>query len=398
MALFRIIVLCFMLCFTASCSNSQPSISLQESRVTTGAERTNAYLPFLENKRVAIVANQTSTIGQTHLVDSLLQLGINIQKVFVPEHGFRGNVGAGDHVANEIDPKTGLALVSLYGSNKKPSQESLSNVDVILFDIQDVGVRFYTYISTLHYVLESAAEKGIPVVVLDRPNPNGHFIDGPVLEPEMKSFVGMDPIPIVYGMTIGELAQMMVGEKWFNEAQKCSLTVVPMEHWNHQSSCILPIAPSPNLATTNAINLYASLCLFEGTQVSVGRGTESPFEVIGYPTYPIKSFSFVPQDVEGKVKNPPHKGQTCYGLDLRKEQGVLNRFQLKWLIDMYQNCPNKSEFFSSPSFFDKLAGTKDLRKQLEQGMEESAIRQTWQPKLSEFASKRKKYLLYEDFK
>jgi uncharacterized protein YbbC (DUF1343 family) len=352
---------------------------------------------LLENKRIAIVANQTSLVNQTHLVDTLLSSGIQIQKVFVPEHGFRGNVGAGDHVANETDKKTGLSLVSLYGKNKKPSQESLADVDLLLFDIQDVGARFYTYISTLHYVLEAAAEKGIPVIVLDRPNPNGHYVDGPVLDSSLKSFVGMDPIPVVYGMTMGELAKMMVGENWIDHSQNCQLTVIGLQNWNHTTRYSLPVAPSPNLSSANAINLYASLCFFEGTIVSVGRGTEAPFEIVGYPEYPNRAFQFTPKDMPGKVTNPPHEGVTCYGLDLRKDTTMLQQVEIKWLLDMYTSCANKKSFFSAPEFFDKLAGTTELRKQLELGISESEIRKSWHPKIEEFMIKRKKYLMYEDF-
>lgn len=364
------------------------------ARITVGAERIDQYLPLLQGRCIAVVANQASRVGDRHLVDTLLALGVNIQTIFSPEHGFRGNNEAGAHVADNTDPATGLPIFSLYGSNKKPSPQQLKGIELIIFDLQDVGCRFYTYISTLHYVLEAAAENALQVIVLDRPNPNAHYVDGPVLEAKYKSFVGMHPgVPVVYGMTIGEYSRMIVGEGWVSSSDSISLHVVPLLHYTHDSTYHLPVPPSPNLRTAQAIALYPSLCLFEGTNVSVGRGTDCPFEVIGRPSYKPHSFSFVPRSIPGVSDNPPHKGKTCYGVDL---SGVEPQacFDLGYLIEMYRNS-DKNTFFLKSNFFEKLAGTASLRKQLQQGLSAKEIRASWAPGLAKFKEIRKKYLIYD---
>jgi len=360
-----------------------------------GAQRTNEYLPLLKGKRVAVVTNQTGLIGERHLVDSLVSLQVAVVKVFAPEHGFRGEADAGEHVKDGKDARTGLPLVSLYGSNKKPKPEQLADVDVLLFDIQDVGVRFYTYIGTLHYVMEAAAENGKKVVVLDRPNPNGFYVDGPVLDMAFSSFVGMHPVPLVHGMTVGEFARMINGEGWLKGKVKCDLTIIPCSGYDHSLLYQLPIRPSPNLPTNSSIHLYPSLGLFEGTVVSVGRGTEKPFQCIGYPGNPVGRYSFTPVSMPG-AKDPPHKGKVCTGLDLQ-EYGDLQprlekRINLQWLIGLYAEAPDKAKFFIP--FFDKLAGGSSLREQVIAGKDEETIRASWRNGLERFAPIRAKYLLY----
>lgn len=357
---------------------------------------------------VAVVGNQSSLVGKTHLVDTLLACGINVTKIFCPEHGFRGKAAAGARVDNEVDAKTGLPIVSLYGKNKKPMPEQMADIDCVIFDLQDVGCRFYTYISTLHYVMEACAERGIPCIVLDRPNPNCHYVDGPVLEPKYKSFIGMHPVPIVYGLTIGEYAQMINGERWLKDSVRCDLTVVPMENYRRDSSYALPVAPSPNLQTLHSILLYPSLCLFEGTNISVGRGTEHPFELIGAPQYkttymesqngvePGRPTAFTPVPIKGVSENPPFKGQLCRGLDLRDVKARAC-FDLTYLLWMYNHTPKES-FFKQTNSFEKLAGTDQLRKQIKAGKSEAEIRASWEPALSKYKEIRKKYLLYPDVK
>ena len=364
------------------------TFSVNAQKLVLGAERTNIYLPLLKNKKIAIVGNQTSMIANTHLVDSLLSLKVNVVKVFSPEHGFRGKADAGAIIEDETDDKTGLPVISLYGKNKKPTTEQLKGIEFLLFDIQDVGARFYTYISTLHYVMEAAAENNIKVIVLDRPNPNGHYIDGPIREKGFESFVGMHPIPIVHAMTIGEYAQMINGEKWI--ARQCDLTVIEMENYTHDMSYDLPIKPSPNLPNSRSINLYPSLCLFEGTNVSLGRGTEYPFQHFGAP-YLKSNYSFTPKSGEGS-KSPPHENKTCYGTDLRFQDNYLEEINLNWLIESYNNCPEKEKFFNS--FFDKLAGTDKLRLQIIEAKTAKEIKESWQEGLNEFKKIRNKYLLY----
>lgn len=375
--------------------NSHPEKEgLNTKKIIIGAERFDAYIPKLRGKKVAIVANQTSFVAskKLHLVDFLLSENIQISKVFAPEHGFRGMVQAGEQIKDGVDSKTGLPLVSLYGRNKKPSPEQLKDVDIVIFDIQDVGVRFYTYISTLHYVLEACAEQKIPVVVLDRPNPNIHYIDGPVLESSQESFVGMHPVPVVHGMTIAEYAQMINGEGWLKNGIQAYLEVIPMQNYTRKTAYSLPIKPSPNLPNDKAINLYPSTCFFEGTQINEGRGTEMAFQVFGSPDLPASKypFSYTPQSNEGS-KEPRFKGKLCHGKDLRKTPD-LNQLNLEWLIAAYNDSPDKRKFFTD--FFPKLAGTTKLQQQITQGMTPHQIRSTWTNGLKRYDEMRKKYFLY----
>lgn len=359
----------------------------KEASFQLGSERMDQYLHLLEGKKVAVVGNQTSTIGQSHLVDTLLALKIEVVKVFAPEHGFRGTADAGALVEDGIDKATGLPIVSLYGKNKKPSKEQLQDVDVILFDIQDVGARFYTYISSLHYVMEAAAEHNTPLIVLDRPNPNGHYVDGPILDTAYQSFVGMHPIPVVHGMTMAEYALMINGQQWTNS--KCDLAVIPMLYYKRTMPYSLPIKPSPNLPNEVSVNLYPSLCFFEGTNVSVGRGTDIPFQHYGAP-YLESDYVFVPQSGPGS-KNPKHENDSCFGVDLR-QQLPLSELNLDWLIQAYRESPSKEKFFNN--FFDKLAGTDQLRIQITNGKTAQEIRSDWQDDLIRFAEMRRDYLIY----
>ena len=370
----------------------------QTDRIIPGAGQMERIIPLLENKTLAIVANQTSEVNRTHLVDTLLSLADNrftIRKVFAPEHGFRGDIDDGVAVSDETDPATGIPIVSLYGRNKKPSVADLSGIDLVVFDIQDVGTRFYTYISTLHYVMEACAENNVPLLLPDRPNPNAGYIDGPLLEPQFSSFVGMHPIPVVYALTIGEVAMMINGEGWLRGGVQCDLTVIPCENYYHGKPWSLPVKPSPNLPNDHAISIYPSTCFFEGTVISEGRGTLMPFEVYGHPDLP-GSFSFVPEGIRGMSMYPKLKGETCYGEDLRgfvPENGW-NRIELRWLLDAYEKYPDKKNFFLP--FFESLAGTDALRKQIIAGWKEEEIRRSWQPGLDRFRESRKKYLLYDD--
>lgn len=384
-----------------ACGHSQPvqvgaePTAQGSATLLVGAQRTSEYLPLLVGKRVALVTNQTGLIDQRHLVDSLLALEVRVVKVFAPEHGFRGQADAGEQVKDGRDATTGLPLVSLYGANKKPTPEQLADVDVLVFDIQDVGVRFYTYISTLHYVMEAAAENAKKVVVLDRPNPNGFYVDGPVLDMAYSSFVGMNPVPLVHGMTIGEYARMINGEGWLKGRATCDLTVVGCLGYERRVPYVLPVRPSPNLPNMAAIHLYPSLGLFEGTVVSVGRGTEKPFQCIGYPGNPVGTYTFTPVPMPG-AKDPPHKGQLCKGLDL-EEYGAIqarldHRLNLQWLLGLYEAAPDRSKFFNA--FFDKLAGGRSLREQVVAGATEAEIRASWADGLERFAQVRAKYLLY----
>jgi len=372
---------------------------LYDADVLNGAERVDLYLPLLKNKNVAIVANQSSTIGSTHLVDSLLSLGINIKKIFCPEHGFRGIADAGENVKNQIDKKTGLTILSLYGANKKPKPEQLKGIDIVVFDLQDVGARFYTYISTMHYVMEACAENNIDFLVLDRPNPNGFYVDGPVLDKRFKSFVGLHPVPVVHGMTIGEYAQMINEEKWLSNGLKCKLHIIKIEGYTHRDFYQLPIKPSPNLTEMSAVYLYPSLCFFEGTIVSVGRGTDKPFQQIGHPNFKNMPHQFVPKSTVGS-KSPLYMGQTCYGYNLSEygKQFIYNNhyaLDIQWLIKCYDAAPDKTNFFNN--FFNHLSGNDILKKQIIEGVPEDEIRKSWQKDLQEFKKIRKKYLLYEDF-
>ncbi|QYA25687.1 DUF1343 domain-containing protein [Gramella sp. MT6] len=368
------------------------------SEIIVGANRTEEYLALLKGKKIGVVGNQTSIIktetGEyTHLVDSLLSLNIKIEKVFAPEHGFRGTADAGEVIKDGLDTKTGLPVVSLYGKNKKPSPEVLKDIDLMIFDIQDVGARFYTYISTLHYLMEACAENNIPLLIMDRPNPNGHYIDGPILEPEYQSFVGMHPIPVVHGLTIGEYAQMINGEKWLNDGIQCDIRVIEMENYDHEKKYSLPVKPSPNLPNDKSINLYPSLCFFEGTNVNAGRGTDKQFQVFGSPYLYKTYFKYLykPEPMPGAT-NPKHSGLQCFGKDLTDSE-YLNSLNLEWLIEAYNNTAKKEEFFNQ--FFTKLAGTKKLQDQIESGKSFQEIKASWKEGLSNYDLMRKKYLLYQ---
>jgi uncharacterized protein YbbC (DUF1343 family) len=366
--------------------------------IKMGADRTSEYLPLLKGKAVAVVANQSSNIKNTHLVDTLLSMGVNIKKVFCPEHGFRGLVDAGEKVKTEKDSKTGLTIISLYGKNKKPLPEQLKNVDVVIFDIQDVGVRFYTYLSTLHYVMEACAENKKQVIVLDRPNPNGYYVDGPILEDAFKSFLGLHPVPIVYGLTIGEYAQMINGEGWLKEKVKCNLKVITLEGYTHNDLYELPVKPSPNLPNMASVYLYPSLGLFEGTVVSVGRGTTLPFQVIGHPTLQKGPYTFTPEPKPGAVE-PKYNGQLCKGFDLsdfgNEYMKDYKKIYLFWLMGTYEGTPDKATFFDEN--FNYHAGNATLQKQIKEGKSEAEIRAGWTEGLQKFNVIRKKYLLYKDF-
>jgi uncharacterized protein YbbC (DUF1343 family) len=363
-----------------------------------GAENLASYLPQLANKKVGLVGNHATLIKNSHLVDVLLSKKVEIIKLFSPEHGFRGDADAGEKVSSSLDGKTGLPIFSLYGKDKKPSKGMLSGVEVMVFDLQDVGARFYTYISTLHYVMEACAENNIPLIVLDRPNPNGYYIDGPILENEFTSFVGLHPIPVVHGMTMGEYASMINGEKWLENGIQCDLNVVKMTAYDHTIRYELPEKPSPNLPNMNSIYLYPSLCFFEGTPVSVGRGTEKPFQLFGHPSFGLYSYAFTPKPMFG-AKEPKLNGELCFGRELSARSLELKnngQLDLQYLIDAFNFYPNKSEFFTN--FFALLAGTKQLQHQIEAGMTAEEIRATWQADLSRFQKVvRSKYLLYGDF-
>lgn len=373
---------------------SSPSFS----QINTGAERTNLYFPLIKHKSIAVVANNASQIAGKNVVDSLHAAGFEIKRILSPEHGFRMFFGAGTTVKNSIDSATGIPVVSLYGKKKKPEKSDFKGVDMVVFDLQDVGVRFFTYISTLTYVMEACAENNTPLLVLDRPNPNGFFIDGPCLDSSQASFVGLHPIPIVYGMTIGEYAQMVNGEGWLKNGVICELNVIPLEGYSHASRYLLPVRPSPNLPTMEAVYLYPSLCLFEGTIMSVGRGTEFPFQVFGHPNMKGFSFSFIPVRMPGVNDDPLFKGEECRGVDLRKfyaeRPKMMGRINLSWLKMGFKDLGSKPEFFTA--YFDKLAGTKELKQQILQDLPESEIRKSWEPGLEAFKKIRVKYLIYPD--
>ena len=377
----------FLWMYVAACSG-QPN-----HKIILGAEQLDLLIPKLQDKRIALMVNQSSTIGKKHLVDTLLSRNINLVKIFSPEHGFRGNAPDGELIKDVKDTKTGLPIISLYGSSKKPSTEQLADVDIVVFDIQDVGVRYFTYVSSLFYLMEACGENNKTVLVLDRPNPHGSYVDGPVLKPEFSSFVGFGATPIVHGMTMGELAKLINGEKWLNDEIMCRLEIIPMKNYTHDMSYTLPIKPSPNLPTQNAVMWYPSLCLFEGTVISVGRGTTMPFEVIGNPDLKEKyAFSFTPVRIDSMSKFPPHENKVCYGLDLRNVRPE-PRITLKYLIELYNSYPQKDKFFLP--YFEKLAGNDILRKQIMSGMSEEEIKMSWQDELNEFKKKRRKYLLYD---
>lgn len=388
-----------LLTMSTACAQTSNRTSSTDNDIVMGSERFSAYADDLKGKRVGLVINQTSMVQQEHLLDFLLRQSVDVKAVFAPEHGFRGTADAGAHVKSGIDPGTGVPIISLYGSNKKPTAEQIKNLDVLIFDIQDVGARFYTYISTLHYVMEAAAENNKPVIVLDRPNPNGHYVDGPVLEKAFTSFVGMHPIPIVHGMTIGEYARMINGQKWLSGGLECRLKVVEMENYDHQTPYAPPVKPSPNLPNLHSIYLYPSLCFFEGTPLSVGRGTGHPFQLWGHPDMTIQDTSFTPQSMPGATSPPLlakrsfGKAYTTQSLEELREM----KFSLQPILEAYQSYKGVAPFFNKDLFFNKLAGTDQLKSQIEAGLTEEEIRISWQEKLNAFKQMRKQYLLYPDF-
>jgi len=395
-------IIFIVLSLTASCSQPQGNNTLLESdpkekMIVTGAEQTDIYFPVLYEKRIAVVANQTSMVCGVHLVDTLLESGFDIVKVFGPEHGFRGDQGAGIEIKDDRDIKTGLPIISLYGDHKKPTQNDLYDVDLVIFDIQDVGVRFYTYISTMTYIMEACAENNVAMLVLDRPNPHGFYVDGPVLDKENGSFVGLHSVPIVHGMTVGEYAMMVNGEGWLKGGIQCSLEVITVENYDHSDIYVLPIPPSPNLPNQRAVILYPSLCLFEGTDISIGRGTDFPFQCFGHPDFEEEfSFSFTPVPIPTKSIHPKHQNEICYGVDMRNDNYLsINRLNLDYLLSCYISFNDKSAFFNS--FFVKLAGINELREQIESNWSELEIKETWEDEIMKFKTLRKKYLLYNDF-
>lgn len=366
----------------------------------TGAERMELLLPTLQGKRVALMVNQSSLVGSTgtHLVDTLLSQGINIVRLFVPEHGLRGKVDAGKNVRSGVDEKTGLPVVSLYGQRKRPTPEMLADIDLLVFDLQDVGTRFYTYISSMHYLMEACAEEGKTFVVCDRPNPND-FIDGPILEPDCRSFIGVDPLPVAHGMTVGELALMIDGERWLRGGNTCHVKVIPMAGWSHGDPYELPVRPSPNLPNSRSIELYPSLCFFEATIMSVGRGTSKPFQAIGYPDKRFGSFVYTPQIKIGEDSNPRHKGKLCYGTDYTSVSLPKRQIALGPLLNYYRKADSLGlQLINQRQLFDLLAGTKKLRQQLSSGLSEEEIRASWQAGLKAFQAKRARYLLYTDYR
>ena len=400
------------------CTNAQlTNKSAKSSPIIAGAERMGVYLPLLKGKSVAIFANQTSMIKSTHLVDTLIKKGIKVVKIFGPEHGFRGTASAGEELNNAVDIKTGIPIISLYGDHKKPTKEDLKGVDILLFDIQDIGVRFYTYISSLQYYLEAALENHTPLLILDRPNPNGFYVDGPVLEPKFKSFIGMQPIPVVYGLTIGEYALLLAGEKWLSPAANkinnynikthptidtpFHVLVIKCTNYDHNTKYILPVAPSPNIRDIQSIYLYPSTCFFEGTVLSEGRGTDKPFQVFGHPSLPNTMYAFTPKPNEG-AKNSKCYYQECYGWNLSDApekilKDLNKKIQLKYLLDAYKLFPGKDSFFLKNNFINKLSGNDVLMQQVKQGKTETEIRKSWEPALDNYKKIRKKYLLYKDF-
>lgn len=388
-----------LLCWAFSLA-SAPASAQPGSRITVGAARLDQYLPLLEGKRVAILTNQTAVVGDTHLVDTLLALGVHIAKIFGPEHGFRGDADAGASVGNVVDPKTGIPVISLYGKHNTPTDQELADVDVMVYDIQDVGTRFYTYINSMQRFMEAAAKNNKPLIILDRPDPNGFYVDGPVLEPAFHSGVGMQPIPIVYGMTIGEYARMLIGEHWLSDPTlKPDLTVIPCAGYTHDSLYTLPVRPSPNLPDMASVYLYPSLCLFEGTQLSVGRGTPYPFQLFGHPSLPDSLYSFTPRGTPGAT-HPKLEGQLCHGFLVTTDAAealkmVDHRIRLSWVMEAYRLFPDKDKFFIS--YFGKLAGTGALQTQIRGGWSEARIRRSWEPALRRFNQIRRRYLLYPDF-
>lgn len=407
MAFKSIILFSLSLLATQACSAQKPKYTFEGTQdlsvrkvskeAVVGAAKLNDYLPLLKSKKVAVLVNQTSQVDGKLLPDLLIENGVKLVSIFSPEHGFRGNADAGAHVKSGVDEQTGLPVISLYGNNKKPSAEQLKNIDVVIYDLQDVGARFYTYISSLEYMMEACAENGKQLIILDRPNPLGHIVDGPVLEKMNKSFVGMQPIPVIYGMTAGEYAKMLLGEQWV-KAPNLKLEVITCDDYTHSTLYGLPVAPSPNLKTMTSIYLYPSLCFFEGTVVSLGRGTDKPFQQFGHPNLEGYTYSFTPKSMPGAT-NPPLKDKLCYGLVVAVDANTAhriteNKLQLKWLLDAYKKFPEKDKFFNS--FFAKLAGTTKLQEQIKNGWNEAEIRASWEPELQKFKKIRAKYLLYEE--
>ncbi len=412
-------ILCFTLIYFPACgqpktlvddpsASSNAKVAINQTRqavIKTGADQTEKYLPLLKGKRVGMVVNPTSIIGEESSVDSLLKLGITIEKVFGPEHGFRGKASAGISVADDVDIQTGVKIISLYGKHSTPTKEDLADIDVMIFDIQDVGVRFYTYINTLQHVMEACAANNKPLLILDRPNPNGYLIDGPILNPKYTSGIGLQPIPIAHGLTIGEYAQMLNGEGWLKDGLKCNINVIKVANYNHDMDYVLPVKPSPNLNTQQSIMLYPTTCLFEGTYLNHGRGTQFPFTIVGAPYFKrIFDFSFTPKSIKGMAETPIFQDQVCYGLDLRQvdiaQIKKSKKLQLQWLIELYQKSPEKANFFNSKlsnqmGVIERLVGVADFRKQIEAGRTEEDIRKSWEPGLSKYKEMRKKYLLYK---
>jgi len=401
MKLIPLVLLAFFLHF---CGSPRQVQAEKENRILTGADQTEKYIPLLKGKRVAIMANPTTVIGNTHLVDSLQKRGVNIVKVFGPEHGFRGNASAGVHVADETDPVSGIPVISLYGSKNKPSKQDLADVDILLYDLQDVGCRFYTNINALARLMDACYENGKEMLILDRPNPNGYFVDGPVLDMKFKSGIGMFPIPIAHGLTVGEFARMVNGEGWLPNKVKCPVTIIPVANYNHDMPYTLPVKPSPNLNTQQSILLYPSTCLFEGTYLNHGRGTYFPFTILGSPSLKGKyDFSFTPTGIKGMSETPLFMNQLCYGLDLRNydvsELRKTKQINLQWMIELYTASPNKEQFFDNKlskemGVIEKLTGHASFRQQIIDGIPEKEIRASWEPGLSEYKVMRKKYLLY----
>ena len=391
--------LCLLLAFGLHAEGLPAYAKASAGKPVVGAERLGIYLPLLKDKQIGLVVNPSSRIGTTHLVDSLSSLGVCILRIFALEHGFRGQEEAGEKVADSQDTRTGIPILSLYGRKKRPSSEDLAGLDVVVFDIQDVGARFFTYISSLYYIMEACAENGVPLIVLDRPNPNGHYVDGPILDMRLESFIGALPLPIVHGCTVGELALLIKGEYWMKDAGKLDLTVIPCTAYGHKTAYSLPVRPSPNLPDDRSILLYPSICLFEGTSISLGRGTDTPFQLLGHPDMPCDTFWFVPRPTQA-AKNPPLQGLTCWGANLRHIPIACLRartqLDLYWLLEFYRAFPDKSAFFLPNGFFELLAGTYSLRKQIEAGKSEAEIRATWQEDLDFFKEIRLKYLLYPE--
>ncbi|HPH32423.1 MAG TPA: DUF1343 domain-containing protein [Chitinophagaceae bacterium] len=400
----KLIPLALLAFFLHFCGSPRQVQTEKEIRILTGADQTEKYIPLLQGKRVAIMANPTTVIGSTHLVDSLQKRGVNIVKVFGPEHGFRGNASAGVHVADETDPVTGIPVISLYGSKNKPSKQDLADVDILLYDLQDVGCRFYTNINALARLMDACYENGKEMLILDRPNPNGYFVDGPVLDMKFKSGIGMFPIPIAHGLTVGEFARMVNGEGWLTNKVKCPVTIIPVANYNHDMPYTLPVKPSPNLNTQQSILLYPSTCLFEGTYLNHGRGTYFPFTMLGSPSLKGKyDFSFTPTGIKGMSETPLFMNQLCYGLDLRNydvsQLRKTKQINLQWMIELFKASPNKEQFFDNKlskemGVIEKLTGHASFRQQIMEGKSEKEIRASWEPGLSEYKEMRKKYLLY----